>query len=133
MPDGAMQGCSTWNERAAACVNLLLGQVSHSAQYVRAVLDAAYARINTTRTYRLAPFKLRSKIVLMHAKSPNTSKDVTLQQFSELPVDVHQLSAPLAHATKDLRCASIINRYLSKDIHQSYESSNLCISYVVSE
>ncbi|KOB70590.1 Uncharacterized protein OBRU01_15085 [Operophtera brumata] len=130
--ESVMKSCSSWEQRVEASLSTLLGRVSHSAQYVRAVLEAAYARINTARTYHLLQHKLQSKIVLMRTKSPNTSSnDVTLQQFSEQPVDVHELAAPLAFATKDLRCASIINRYLSEDLLKSYENCNLCIPYVI--
>ncbi|KOB52337.1 Uncharacterized protein OBRU01_26074, partial [Operophtera brumata] len=46
---------SSWEQRVEACLSALLGRVSHSAQYVRAVLEAAYARINTARTYHPLP------------------------------------------------------------------------------
>ncbi|KOB66861.1 Uncharacterized protein OBRU01_20665 [Operophtera brumata] len=130
--ESVMKSCSSWEQRVEACLSALLGRVSHSAQYVRAVLEAAYARINTARTYHPRPHKLQSKIVLMRTKSSFTSSnDVTLQQFSEQPVDVHELAAPIAYATKDLRCASIINRYLPEDLLKTYENCNLCIPYAV--
>ncbi|KOB69632.1 Uncharacterized protein OBRU01_16490, partial [Operophtera brumata] len=127
-----IKSSSSWEQRVEACLSALLGRVSHSAQYVRAVLEAAYARINTARTYHSLPHKLQSKIVLMRTKSSFTlSNDVTLQHFSEQPVDVHELATPLAYATKDLRCASIINRYLPDDLLKTYENCNLCIPYAV--
>lgn len=130
--DSAMHGCS-WDERVGACVSALLDQVSHSAQYIRAVINAAYARISVARTYHLKPFRLQSKIVLMNTIYSQTSpNDLTLLQlFSAQPVAVHSLASPLNHATKDLRCAAIINRYLSDDILKSFKDSNLCESYCI--
>lgn len=128
-----IDSCCSWDERVGACVKALLDQVSHSAQYIRAVIDAAYARISVARTYHLKPYRLQSKIVLMNTISSKTSpNDLTLlQQFSAQPVDIHSLATPLDHATKDLRCVAIINRYLPEDVLKSFKDSNLCESYCI--
>ncbi|KAI5632207.1 zinc-binding dehydrogenase domain-containing protein [Phthorimaea operculella] len=131
--DKAIQNLSTWQEKVEVCVRTLLGKVAHSAQYARHLIEVYYTKLVQARTYEVQPRVLKSKVVLLHASDLNAdvSPAEDLQRFSEQPVSVHELKEPLVHATKDLRCANIINRYLSPEILQEFAESNRCEIYVL--
>ncbi|KAF9795711.1 hypothetical protein SFRURICE_018839 [Spodoptera frugiperda] len=104
--DEVLQAANTWPQKVDACVRNLLGRVSHSAQYARALIESALRRIEGTRHYVPRVHALRSQIVLMRAASSHEAPSpAALQRHSQRPVIVHQLDAPLAHATNDLNCA----------------------------
>lgn len=127
-----LEGLS-WMQRVDTCVQTLLGHVSHSAQYARSLLESAYTRITTTIGYTLKLKPLRSKIVVLRALSPYSSSTIpcTLQRYSQQPIAVHNLTTPLAHVTRDNRCASLINKHLPEDILNGFETKNICESYLL--
>lgn len=134
--DEALENISTWREKIETSVRMLLGRVAHSAQYARTLIEAAYMRIKQTRLSKLQPRTLRSKIVLLKPKpmsrSASKSQSVEiLQRYSEQPVVVEELSLPLAHATKDLRCPAIINTYLGPELLDAFEKKNICDTYLL--
>ncbi|CAH2051826.1 unnamed protein product, partial [Iphiclides podalirius] len=122
---------TTWPERVKKCVNSILGRVSHSAQYARALIESAYGRIKQVQAYKPIPRVLRSKLVLMNAASSATSFDQSLQLYSQQPVTVYQLRAPLAHSSADLRCTAFINDHLSDDLLKAFDNKNLCDTYLL--
>ncbi|KAF9796819.1 hypothetical protein SFRURICE_014116 [Spodoptera frugiperda] len=110
----------------------LAGTRVASAQYARALIESALRRIEGTRHYVPRVHALRSQIVLMRAASSHEAPSpAALQRHSQRPVIVHQLDAPLAHATNDLNCAVIVNEYLSSAIHEAFEKKNLCNTYLI--
>lgn len=128
----AVKTATTWAQKVDACVRTLLGRVSHSAQYARAFIEAALARIYRLRGYVAPARALRSQLVLLRAVTAHTTAaPLALQQHSQKPIAVYQLSAPLAHAASDIRCASIINEYLDPTILDDFEKRNLCDAYLV--
>ncbi|XP_035448106.2 fatty acid synthase-like isoform X2 [Spodoptera frugiperda] len=130
--DEVLQAANTWPQKVDACVRNLLGRVSHSAQYARALIESALRRIEGTRHYVPRVHALRSQIVLMRAASSHEAPSpAALQRHSQRPVIVHQLDAPLAHATNDLNCAVIVNTYLDSTIHEIFEKKNLCNTYLI--
>ncbi|CAH1641260.1 unnamed protein product [Spodoptera littoralis] len=130
--DEALQAATTWPQKVDACVRNLLGRVSHSAQYARALIESALRRIEATRHYVPRVHALRSQIVLMRAASSHPAPSpAALQRHSQRPVIVHQLNAPLAHAATDLNCAVVVNIYLDSTIHEIFEKKNLCNTYLI--
>lgn len=137
--DQALKNVSSWKEKIDVCVRSLLRRVSHSTQYARALIEAAYARILRLRFYKSQPQQLRSKIILLRASSLTTGSSVTsnqeatasMQRYSKQPVVVYQLEAPLADAIYDLRCGAIINRHLDNQILEKFNNSNHCETYLL--
>lgn len=129
--DDILEKYTNWEEKLNACVRMLLGRVKHSFLYARNIVDAAYARIQQVRSYKVQPIKLQSQIVLMRPAGSRRSAPEVLQQYSHQPVVEYDLQAPLAFAAKDPRCAAIINRHLSPDILEAYHNKNLCESYLL--
>ncbi|KAJ0172967.1 hypothetical protein K1T71_011143 [Dendrolimus kikuchii] len=129
----ALGNASDWGEKVEACVRALLGHVSHSAQYARSLIEAAYGRILRAREYRAQLPPLQSRLVLLRAATsaaPRTPAE-PLALYSLQPLLQHQLAAPLAQVLCDLRCASIINRYLAPAILEEFEKKNLCETYLL--
>ncbi|KAJ0172968.1 hypothetical protein K1T71_011144 [Dendrolimus kikuchii] len=124
---------SGWGEKVEACVRALLGHVSHSAQYARSLIEAAYGRILRAREYSAQLPPLRSQLVLLRAATPASlsTRAAPLTSYSLQPLIQHQLVAPLAQVLSDLRCASIINKYLSSAILEEFKNENLCETYTV--
>ncbi|KOB69211.1 Uncharacterized protein OBRU01_17234 [Operophtera brumata] len=122
----------TWRQRVDICVRTLLGHVPHSAQYARSLIEAAYARIATTFNYNAELIALKSNVVVLRALSPHSASSVpcTLHRYSQQPISIYNLTTPLAHVTRDMRCASIINKHLSKEILEEFEVKNLCETYL---
>lgn len=128
----ALEGATTWSQKVDACVRTLLGRVSHSAQYARTLIESALARIEKTREHVPTVRALRSQLVqLLPVVGGEVALQYSLQQHSQKPVMVHELQVPLSHATYDLRCTSIINRYLEQKILDEYETKNTCITYLL--
>ncbi|KOB71689.1 Uncharacterized protein OBRU01_13331, partial [Operophtera brumata] len=123
----------TWRQRVDICVRTLLGHVPHSAQYARSLIEAAYARIAITISYNTNPKALKSNIVVLRALSPYSTSTIpcTLQRYSQQPISIYNLTTPLAHVARDMRCASIINKHLSKEILKAFDKKNICESYLL--
>ena len=129
--DNALQTASTWSQKVDACVRTLLGRVSHSAQYARALFETTLRRIERTRGYVPRVQALSSQLILMRAASAHPAPaPLELQQHSQHPVVVHQLHAPLAHAPIDLQTASIVNTYLDPAIIERFDTNNICNTYL---
>ncbi|PZC83607.1 hypothetical protein B5X24_HaOG207590 [Helicoverpa armigera] len=130
--DAAISGAATWAQKVELCVRTLLGRVPHSAQYARALLETALSRIQRARAHVPRVRALRSRLVLLRAAAARPQPPArALQHHSQLPVVVHQLTSPLAHATADLQCAAVINRYLHPDILQHFHNKNICDTYLL--
>ncbi|XP_075984125.1 fatty acid synthase-like [Anticarsia gemmatalis] len=131
----ALQHTVTWSQKLNACVSTLLGQVrTHSAQYIRALIETALGQIKRVQEYsdagRVTP--LRSRLVLLRAATPHVARhSAALQRHSRQSLAVYQLRASLAHAAYDMRVATIINKYLGKHILRKFEKKNLCNTYFV--
>ncbi|XP_047033191.1 fatty acid synthase-like [Helicoverpa zea] len=129
---GGLQAARTWAQKVELCVRTLLGRVPHSAQYARALLETALSRIQRARAHVPRVRALRSRLVLLRAAAARPQPPArALQQHSERPLRVHQLTSPLAHATADLQCAAVINRYLHPDILQHFDNKNICDTYLL--
>ncbi|KAJ0172970.1 hypothetical protein K1T71_011146 [Dendrolimus kikuchii] len=128
-----LKNMSSWGEKVEACVRALLGQVSHSAQYARALIEAAYARILRAGEYEWRLKPLRSRLVLLRAGIPTNPGTVfaPLSTYTLQTPLQYQLSAPLSLALNDLRCASIINRHLDPTIIEEFKNKNLCETYLL--
>ncbi|CAH0595451.1 unnamed protein product [Chrysodeixis includens] len=130
--DSALQGASTWSQKVDSCVRTLLGRVSHSAQYARALIETALVRIEKARTHVPSRRALRSQLVqLLPAVGADEARQYSLQHHSQQPIIVHELDVPLALATSDLRCPAIINSYLDTKILEDFETKNICNTYLL--
>ncbi|KAJ0172969.1 hypothetical protein K1T71_011145 [Dendrolimus kikuchii] len=128
-----LESMSSWGDKVEACVRALLGQVSHSAQYARALIEAAYARILRAGEYEWRLKPLRSRLVLLRAgipTNPGTDPAPLSSYTLQTPLQ-YQLSAPLSLVLNDLRCASIINRHLDPTIIEEFKNKNLCETYLL--
>lgn len=130
--EGALRSCSLWSARVDACVRLLLGHVPHSAQYARALLVAAYARIGAARRAVTPTRVLGSRLVLLRTccEHDHVRDTCSLQRYSQQPLLVRDLATPMAHVAADLRVSAIINSCLEDDILQTFEKKNLCDTYL---
>ncbi|XP_072934748.1 fatty acid synthase-like [Epargyreus clarus] len=128
-----LENVQSWQDKLEITVRTLLGRVPHSAQYARQLIQTAYGRIATLLRHESEPRALRSRLVLLQPRSPQplAAHAAALQPHSLQPVAAHELRAPLAHAAHDLRCAAIINTYLSPDILEDFKNKNLCESYLL--
>ncbi|KPI93194.1 Fatty acid synthase [Papilio xuthus] len=126
----AITGAFTWKEKIEACARSIIGKVSHSAQYTKEMIDCAYKRIKQIQEHKPTPRTLRSKIILLRAATVGNN-DQSLQNYSKQPITVYELSAPLAHSAKDLRCSSIINNHLDAELLEEFEKKNLCDTYLL--
>ncbi|XP_075984128.1 fatty acid synthase-like [Anticarsia gemmatalis] len=125
--DKALQSATTWAQKVDACVRCLLGNMTHSAQYAQAVIEAALARIQQVRRHKVVARPLRSRLVLLRASTTNTTfQPSALQQHSQQPVVVHQLEWPLAHVLYDTHCSSFVNECLDEELLNAFKEKNLC-------
>ncbi|PZC83614.1 hypothetical protein B5X24_HaOG207597 [Helicoverpa armigera] len=130
--DAAISGAATWAQKVELCVRTLLGRVPHSAQYARALLETALSRIQRARAHVPRVRALRSRLVLLRAAAARPQPPArALQHHSQLPVVVHQLTSPLAHAARDISCASIVNEYLDEELLQLFKEKNICEAYLL--
>ncbi|KAG6461421.1 hypothetical protein O3G_MSEX012625 [Manduca sexta] len=129
--DEMLRGCNSWDKKVEECVRTLLGRVSHSAQYTRALLHAALGRIAQARRYSSALPPLRSRVVLLRSRRAVPASPQQLNALTSGEVSVHELSAPLGHAARDARCAAIVNSYLDPELIHSFNNMNLCDSYLL--
>lgn len=139
--EDALRAASSWREKVEASVRALRGRVAHSAQYARALIEAAYARVTQARQHARAqaqvePRALQSRVVLLRSPAPHAAPAPApaphpLQRYSQLPLVVHDLRAPLTRSTDDLRVAAFINQNLHEDILKEFESKNLLDTYIL--
>ncbi|XP_028159018.1 fatty acid synthase-like [Ostrinia furnacalis] len=122
---------SSWEEKVDVCVRALLGRVPQSAQYVRSQFNAALARLIQATQYTPCLKPLRSRLILIRPNSFKSLDPEPLQKYSHQPITVHNLSSSLAHALKDLRCATIINQHLDPELREEFEKKNLCETYLL--
>ncbi|XP_075983865.1 fatty acid synthase-like [Anticarsia gemmatalis] len=131
----ALENTTSWSQKIDACVRTLLGRVSHSAQYARALIETAVARITQVRQYSAVARPLRSRLVLLRAATAHVTQQhsvlQSLQRYSQQPVSVHQLKAPLSHVAADLNCAAIINENLDSTILEDFSAKNICDTYLL--
>lgn len=127
--DNALQNLDTWTEKIDTCVRILLGRVSHSAQYARGLLECTMARIQQLQRNVATVRQLRSQLILLRAVH-NPPDFNNLQRHSLKPLVIHQLNTPLAHITKDLQCAAIINEHLDPAILDTFATMNICDTYL---
>nr|XP_037872251.1 fatty acid synthase isoform X3 [Bombyx mori] len=130
--ENAFSKRTLWNDRVDAGVRTLLGHVSHSAQYARAQIEAACARLVYARRYGGPAAPLRSRLVLLRSPLTARSAPPEWQRLSRGGVTEHNLLAPLPHAAMDMRCATIINKYLDDEILDQFNKKNLCETYLLS-
>ncbi|XP_028036542.1 fatty acid synthase-like [Bombyx mandarina] len=130
--ENAFSKHTLWNDRVDAGVRTLLGHVSHSAQYARAQIEAACARLVYARRYGGPAAPLRSRLVLLRSPLTARSAPPEWQRLSRGGVTEHNLLAPLPHAAMDMRCATIINKYLDDEILDQFNKKNLCETYLLS-
>ncbi|XP_063628534.1 fatty acid synthase-like [Cydia splendana] len=131
----ALRNASTWREKVDVSVSVLRGRVTYSAQYARALIEAAYARVTQARNARAriqaTPRALQSRVVLLRSPTAVSASPHPLQRYTRLPLAIHDLRAPLAHATDDLRVAAIVNQYLDDEVLQEFENKNICETYLL--
>lgn len=128
----ALKGAVTWAEKVEVGVRAMMGHMPHSAQYARAFIRAALARIQSARHSVTPARALRSQLVMMRSAMPGEEEaKQALQKHSQKPVIVHQLNTPLAHVASDIRSASIINLHLDSEILESFEKKNICDAYIL--
>lgn len=123
----------SWSEKVEACVSKLRGFASHSNQYKRSILQAAYRRIMLAREYD-PKFKLESQLVLMrgipHPKSGSLAEDYNLSKYSKQPVKVFQLESDHPSAPYDCRVSNIVNKFLDPQLLSEFEKKVLCETYL---
>ncbi|CAH0402598.1 unnamed protein product [Chilo suppressalis] len=118
-------------DRIELCVRNLLGRVSLSAQFTRLSLTFPYYRIKQALQYEPRVSQLQSKIVFLQPNSSDNDESYrTLQKYSKQEVVIHKLTLPFAQVLQDLRCASLINQYLEKDLLETYNKMNHCEIYL---
>ncbi|XP_063385145.1 fatty acid synthase-like [Cydia fagiglandana] len=123
----------SWSEKIDLCLKKLRSLVHYSNQYTRSVLESAYNRIQTARTYEPS-FKLESEIILMKAiPHPNCQKlpdDYNLSKYTKQPVKIFHLASDHALAPHDSRVANIINKLFEPKLIEEFKSKNLCETYL---
>ncbi|CAB3246476.1 unnamed protein product [Arctia plantaginis] len=130
--DVALANITKWSLKVETCVRTLLGRVSHSAQYARALIECALARITQMRDFNFVPRPLQSQIILIRCATGHaTQHDTVLQHVSKQPLVVHNLDTPLAHVITDLRCAAIVNEHLDPAILAAFANRNICDTYLM--
>lgn len=133
--EAALRDNPSWQEKVEASVRALRGRVAHSTQYARALIEASYTRVVRAREYaqaQVAPRPLRSRVVLLRSPTPQAAPDPhPLQRYSQLPLGVHDLRAPLTCAPDDLRVAAIIHQYLDDEVLKEFDNKNLCETYLL--
>ncbi|XP_037292793.1 uncharacterized protein LOC119188855 [Manduca sexta] len=129
--DEMLRGCNSWDKKVEECVRTLLGCMSHSAQYTRALLQAALGRIAQARRYSSALPPLRSRVVLLRSRRAAPACPQQLNALTSGEVSVHELSAPLGHAARDARCAAIVNSYLDPELIHNFDNESLCDTYLL--
>ncbi|XP_047999607.1 fatty acid synthase-like [Leguminivora glycinivorella] len=131
----ALHNADTWREKVEVSVNVLRGRVTYSAQYAQALIEAAYTRVTQARNARkrvqATPRLLESSIVLLRSPDAAIVSPHPLQRYTRLPLAIHDLRAPLVHATDDLRVAAVVNQYLDDEILQEFENKNICETYLL--
>ncbi|CAK1541491.1 unnamed protein product [Leptosia nina] len=119
------------SEKVEASIRTFIGKIDHSAQYTKYLIEAACCRIKQVKKYTPKPQNLRSTLVLIRVKTSEGSLvENSVDGYSQEPV-LYELESPLAISSQDLMCAAIINRHLSKDILDAFETKNLCETYEV--
>ncbi|KAL0818125.1 hypothetical protein ABMA28_008651 [Loxostege sticticalis] len=121
---------ASWHEKVESCVRALKGRVPLSTQYVRAQFEVTLARLLQSMQYIPHLKPLRSQLVLLCPDDPKITPQL-LQKYSQQRIVVHQLGSPLAHALKDLRCATVVNQHLHPDILHAFNKKNLCDTYLL--
>ncbi|XP_063367625.1 fatty acid synthase-like [Cydia amplana] len=130
--DAALRDAPTWPLKVKESVSALRGRVTHSMQYARLLIEAAYARIMKARHHtRGEPRALQSRVVVLRSPAPSYLDPLQLQRYTREPLAVHDLRAPLALAADDLRSAAIINQYLDEETRQSFAKKTLCYTYIM--
>ncbi|CAH0713976.1 unnamed protein product, partial [Brenthis ino] len=132
--DRALQKSSTWAEKLSLAGRILYGQVMHSNEYMKELINAAYARIVQARCYNAEPRQLQSLLISIR---PSSTCDrhlnnnlLSLQNHSVRKVVEYQLESPFAYAAYDLRCSAIVNHHLDENILEAFDKRNLCESYI---
>ncbi|CAB3256916.1 unnamed protein product [Arctia plantaginis] len=130
--DVALANITKWSLKVETYVRTLLGRVSHSAQYARALIECALARITQMRDFNFVPRPLQSQIILIRCATGQAMlHDTVLQHVSKQPLVVHNLDTPLAHVITDLRCAAIVNEHLDPAILAAFANRNICDTYLL--
>ncbi|CAH0713903.1 unnamed protein product, partial [Brenthis ino] len=132
--DKALQESLTWVEKISLTARILYGQVRHSNEYTKEVINAAYSRIVQARCYNAKPRQLQSLLISIR---PSSKRDRqlnnnlhSLQNHSLRKVVEYQLESPFAYAAYDLHCSAIVNHHLDEDILKAFDKRNLCKSYI---
>ena len=133
--NSVLQKNMSWEEKVSLSVHLMSGQIMHSNQYAKELVNAAYGRIVQARRYNEEPRQLRSQLISLkpssgHAQS-NESNASSLQKHSLQKVKEYQLDSPFAFAAQNLQCSAIINRHLDDDILEAFNNKNLCETYIL--
>uniref|UniRef100_A0A2A4K5B4 Ketosynthase family 3 (KS3) domain-containing protein n=1 Tax=Heliothis virescens TaxID=7102 RepID=A0A2A4K5B4_HELVI len=115
-----------FSDKVRQCVRELRGRVSHTSQFVDTLMRAAYARLQLLRHCRTHFTVLDAKVIILRAKLHNPSPVEGLK-LSHQDIIVHKLESTLAHAPRDLRCSSLINKYLGSDILTKFCKRNRCL------
>lgn len=123
----------SWKDKVALGVHLLSGQIMHSIQYAKELINAAYGRIVQARRYYSEPRQLRSQLIaLMPSTQSQYENNVSaLQKHSLQKVIQYKLDSPFASAAQNLKCSAIINRHLDNDILEAFNNKNLCETYIL--
>ncbi|XP_045503125.1 fatty acid synthase-like isoform X1 [Colias croceus] len=119
---------STWEEKLDGYVRYLSGLVPLSTQYIRGIIHGAYSRVKQIQDIQIQPHALKSQVIFLRAKLSANINDLP-QDYSQVPVVLYELSAPLADAARDLRCSAIVNRHLDEETLKAFEDTNICETY----
>ena len=118
-----------YSDKVKFCADSLHGRVPYSTQYIETLMEIAYSRIKLIRHCHTEFNVLRAKIIILRAKLPKMML-MESWKLSHQDIVVHDLEATLDHAPSDLRCASLINKYLGDEILTKFKKRNRCESYI---
>lgn len=118
-----------YSDKVKFCVGSLYGRVPYSTQYIEILMDVVHSRIQLMRHCHTEYNVLKAKIIILRAKLPKILVD-EFWKLSHQDIVVHDLEATLDHAPDDIRCSSLINKYLGEKILNKFKKTNRCESYI---
>ncbi|XP_059054106.1 fatty acid synthase-like [Achroia grisella] len=128
-----LEKTETWEQTKTIWLKELRQKVTLSTQYMLNQIDTAHSRIKLLFQYKTkTTTALRSKIVILKANMPNLLRTENFERLSEQEVSINNLDATLTYATEDLRCSTIINKYLEPDVIEVFDNNNQCETALLS-
>ncbi|XP_037873188.1 fatty acid synthase [Bombyx mori] len=131
--ENTLSTLDTWEEKLHISTKEIKKYSSFSYEYIRAIVDGAYKRIELAKNYK-PDIILESELVLIkgvpHPSSRLLPDDYNLSKYSSKPVKVYQIDTDHSLATYDCRVSNIINSLLENTLLEDYKKNDLCDVYM---